>query len=339
MSRVNIGTTLFAATLLIAACIGDPPVLGEYVTPACVADTENDPANCGACGNSCGDRSNAVGRCTSGHCELVTCTPGYLDCDGDEATGCEINVASDPSNCGSCKHPCNSGLVCMNGICTAAIPVSTSFASPSSPGGLLIVPRPIAVSLGGVGTTTIHYSTDGTDPSSTAASPISIPSLPTTNVDKAFNVLRWYADNETPHHAMVFQLDSTTTNAPARNNGYIIEGFRFTSSGSQSHVIEASAGASLIASATIQVWSPSSARVQVVYGFDATPVDCFFDTSAPPYGSNGGISVSSTVNVVAPTTSGLHIMRADLRSAADCQAAQASSFGAAAIDIGAVVVK
>jgi hypothetical protein len=55
---------------------------------------------------------HAVGLCdVQGACVLVSCSGGYLDCDGHSANGCEASPDS-PSSCGTCgvicDHACES---------------------------------------------------------------------------------------------------------------------------------------------------------------------------------------------------------------------------------------
>jgi hypothetical protein len=85
----------------------------------CETNTNTDPNNCGACGNVC-VLQNATAACVQGSCAIATCKPGYLDCDGSPANGCEIDGKYDPNDCGSCGHTCTlppSKPVCENGGC------------------------------------------------------------------------------------------------------------------------------------------------------------------------------------------------------------------------------
>jgi hypothetical protein len=76
---------------------------------ACV-DILDDPNNCGACGNVCGDGT----CCTDGVC-VSLCDEGQVWCDG----AC-IDVANDSDNCGSCGNECGEGSCCSGGgFCTS----------------------------------------------------------------------------------------------------------------------------------------------------------------------------------------------------------------------------
>ncbi|NCQ59708.1 MAG: hypothetical protein GW913_03445 [Myxococcales bacterium] len=89
----------------------------------CESHTPSDPDNCGACGNRCAV-PNGSSSCTGGICSFVRCNPGWADCDGLEATGCEVNTTVDPAHCGSCANDCTAlpgvtGAACGGaGLCT-----------------------------------------------------------------------------------------------------------------------------------------------------------------------------------------------------------------------------
>ncbi len=54
----------------------------------------DDPASCGSSCTPCAAPANATATCEAGTCGFV-CVPGFADCDGDPANGCELSL-SDP---------------------------------------------------------------------------------------------------------------------------------------------------------------------------------------------------------------------------------------------------
>jgi len=79
---------------------------------------QTDISNCGSCNHACGN-ANATPSCTAGNCQL-TCNPGFFDCNGANADGCEKNVTNDTQNCGGCGIACsfpNSTASCSASTC------------------------------------------------------------------------------------------------------------------------------------------------------------------------------------------------------------------------------
>ncbi len=79
-------------------------------------DTANDPAHCGGCGMACESGPNAASLCQAGTC-AISCDEGFADCDGDPASGCEVDTTSDASHCGGCGMACGPGLHCVSAQC------------------------------------------------------------------------------------------------------------------------------------------------------------------------------------------------------------------------------
>ena len=80
---------------------------------SCLADDST--GSCGASCAPCVSGANATATCTAGACGLH-CAAGFADCNKVASDGCEINIASDPLNCGSCGHSCG-GQACNANVC------------------------------------------------------------------------------------------------------------------------------------------------------------------------------------------------------------------------------
>ena len=85
----------------------------------CEVDLRVTVGRCGMCGNACPARANADATCAAGRCGF-TCTGGFLDCDGMEANGCEVDPRTSVTHCGGCGRACapaNATGVCVAGAC------------------------------------------------------------------------------------------------------------------------------------------------------------------------------------------------------------------------------
>jgi hypothetical protein len=86
------------------------------------ADVLSDPHACGGCAIDCttiaANKNNTVAFCSYGSCDY-DCALGWGDCDGDPKNGCEVNLNSDPNNCGACGTACDTraGQPCVAGQC------------------------------------------------------------------------------------------------------------------------------------------------------------------------------------------------------------------------------
>ncbi|MEX1367601.1 MAG: hypothetical protein AB1Z98_31015 [Nannocystaceae bacterium] len=82
------------------------------------ADLDTDPSNCGDCGRSC-VIPQAIAACEAGECVLEGCDPGYSECDGQLANGCETPVDCQAGQ--TCSTSCGSqGTVDCTDVCAAA---------------------------------------------------------------------------------------------------------------------------------------------------------------------------------------------------------------------------
>jgi len=67
-------------------------------------DLDASAKSCGACNAHCPAEPNANPVCTAGKCG-ITCSSGFLDCNGDASDGCEV-IPNDPTHCGNCTTVC-----------------------------------------------------------------------------------------------------------------------------------------------------------------------------------------------------------------------------------------
>ncbi len=88
----------------------------------CETDLQADVMNCRTCGAVC-RVADGVAACTAGACAVARCNAGFADCNGDPADGCEVTLASNTSNCGSCGRACgfaHASPSCVAGACVLA---------------------------------------------------------------------------------------------------------------------------------------------------------------------------------------------------------------------------
>ncbi len=95
---------------------------GQTMVGTSCFDLQSDARNCGRAGNVCALANVATQTCRNGACAVEACAPGFADCDGMAANGCEVNTASDANHCGRCGTRCagpNSMGACAMGACGA----------------------------------------------------------------------------------------------------------------------------------------------------------------------------------------------------------------------------
>lgn len=98
---------------------------GEACCASACLDVTDDVANCGQCGKSCGGLPHTTASsCFASRCQVVTCAPGFFDCDKEPDNGCEIaleDFGTDPDNCGACGVTCSfnnmAERACVSGAC------------------------------------------------------------------------------------------------------------------------------------------------------------------------------------------------------------------------------
>lgn len=111
------------------ACRVDCAAGAERCADRCV-DLATALDHCGACGNPC-RLDHAEPACRDGACAIAACAPGFADCDGVPATGCEADLVGDVNRCGSCGNVCPPSMgagevtVCEVGVCRAVCAAGT----------------------------------------------------------------------------------------------------------------------------------------------------------------------------------------------------------------------
>ena len=103
----------------VAACEAGYADCDGSAANGCEVDVRVDAMSCGRCGARCAP-AHATGSCSAGACSVVACDPGYGDCDGDAANGCEVDLRTSAAHCGTCAARCawpNAAGQCRDGVC------------------------------------------------------------------------------------------------------------------------------------------------------------------------------------------------------------------------------
>ncbi len=113
------GTASCAGGSCAIACAAGFGNCDGLVSNGCEVGLATSASHCGACGRAC-SLPNATSVCVAGACGVSRCNPGFGDCDGNPANGCETNLAAAPSHCGACGRACalpNATAACSAGAC------------------------------------------------------------------------------------------------------------------------------------------------------------------------------------------------------------------------------
>jgi formylglycine-generating enzyme len=108
--------------------------------PTCVNLLTNSE-HCGGCGQTCDLAHAATQRCSASTCAVISCDPGWNNCDAMNSNGCELADSALQSNamhCGRCGNACAAGQVCETGVCVE--PQRSCRPTATSGCGLVTVP-------------------------------------------------------------------------------------------------------------------------------------------------------------------------------------------------------
>jgi len=118
----SVGTNSIASTQCatsacsVLTCSGTRADCNGTFSDGCEIDRATSTTNCGGCqsgpttawdgGVNCSTTMHTSGNtalCTASTCSIDTCDPGLADCNGTWSDGCEVNIQTDPNNCGGCQ--------------------------------------------------------------------------------------------------------------------------------------------------------------------------------------------------------------------------------------------
>ena len=111
--------------VVINACDANYADANGHASDGCESDLMTDPFNCGTVGHDVFDLPGARGGCVDGQGVIVACLPGFVDLDQQWQDGCEVDLTSNPLNCGAVGNAIppdgylHANWTCNNG--TAAI--------------------------------------------------------------------------------------------------------------------------------------------------------------------------------------------------------------------------
>jgi Cys-rich repeat protein len=112
-----------AARACVTRCNGGFEDCNLNPLDGCEASPATDVRHCGGCGREC-RLANATSACADGRCAVAACAPGWGDCDGNPANGCEVGLDASIAHCGMCGRVCparpGATPSCAAGACRSA---------------------------------------------------------------------------------------------------------------------------------------------------------------------------------------------------------------------------
>lgn len=272
----------------------------------------------------CYPPSGAV--CIASACGYEQCQPGFSDCDGIPANGCETNVKASLTHCGGCNVKCaGPDGVCVDGVCMVDRP---SYHFPT--GGQLFPltepafwqggrVRPVTLSFAAIPPATLYYTTNGAEPLADGGNG----TLSAANVFKlpasGDVYVKWFAVYGDGRREMFTQTYQQILNAASNvTAGAIAENVQHLPGNSPLRVVDA--GTPLSFSVAIQSWAsgPGGYCPGCVWvaglGLDGVGrIDC-----ESPVGVYPGASSTPTINTTAPLLPGTYYIRYGIGAVFNC---------------------
>lgn len=141
----NVASRSCAGGLCNSTCSGSFDNCSTPAAPAndngCETNVAIDAANCGGCGQACSTVNSTNQTCSGGTCNHQ-CSGTFRDCNGAlpgaSDDGCEVDIDSDPDNCGACARACSGAgveaIICSAGTCASSCdPGFGNCSTPSAP--------------------------------------------------------------------------------------------------------------------------------------------------------------------------------------------------------------
>jgi hypothetical protein len=119
-ARPNATTSCNTGVCLVTSCAsGFDDCNNEAVAMDGCETSLKTNTDCGGCGVTC-SLPNAATSCSTGTCQLSTCSSGYGDCTA--GAGCETDLTTDKNHCGTCATDCttvfpNTNVTCVTKAC------------------------------------------------------------------------------------------------------------------------------------------------------------------------------------------------------------------------------
>jgi hypothetical protein len=110
--------------VVITGCVSGFADADGLVGNGCEVNLNTDPANCGSVGTAIPPNGalHANWGCVAGTVTLTSCVTGWGDANQQQADGCEVNLNTDPANCGSVGTAIPpSGYLHANWACSAGV--------------------------------------------------------------------------------------------------------------------------------------------------------------------------------------------------------------------------
>ncbi len=112
----NAGSLCQAGRCVMGACRPPYDDCDQDPQNGCETDLQDSNNHCGACDHPC-TLPGASSSCRQGECAIDQCDTGLADCNQTPGDGCETDLQTDRSHCGSCTNACPDGSRCESGVC------------------------------------------------------------------------------------------------------------------------------------------------------------------------------------------------------------------------------